>query len=82
MDVARRSPDPSIGGGALPKMKPLPPPSAAEIRNFPWTRDPWLIHVPLIHVCDRLEKNSSSLRGWVYPCSLFEYTPPTSYSGR
>eukprot|EP00959_Pyramimonas_sp_CCMP1952_P085538 1789516-Pyramimonas_sp.AAC.1 len=43
------SPNPWIGGGALPEMRPVPPPSAAEIRDFPWKRDPSLIHARLIH---------------------------------
>eukprot|EP00959_Pyramimonas_sp_CCMP1952_P369585 7741253-Pyramimonas_sp.AAC.1 len=35
-----RSPNPWIGGGALPKMRLVPPRSAAEIRDFSLKRDP------------------------------------------
>eukprot|EP00959_Pyramimonas_sp_CCMP1952_P048691 1016948-Pyramimonas_sp.AAC.1 len=35
-------------------MRPVPPRSAAEAREFQWKRGPSLIHAPLVHVCDRL----------------------------
>eukprot|EP00959_Pyramimonas_sp_CCMP1952_P214087 4479593-Pyramimonas_sp.AAC.1 len=42
-------------------MRPVPPRSAAEIRDSPWKRDPSLIHAPLIHVCDRLTSGRANL---------------------
>ena len=40
-----RSPNPWIGGGALPKGRPVPPRSPEKISDFRWKRDPSLIHL-------------------------------------
>eukprot|EP00959_Pyramimonas_sp_CCMP1952_P250857 5243385-Pyramimonas_sp.AAC.1 len=42
-----RSPNPWIGGGALSKMRPVPPRSAAEIRDFPKETGPFANPRPL-----------------------------------
>ena len=58
-------------------MRPVPPRSAEEIRDFPWKRDPSLIHAPLIHVCDRLTSVTSTFRD--VPLALQASLRPHTY---
>ncbi|CAK0900140.1 unnamed protein product [Prorocentrum cordatum] len=55
MDLARGRQIHGSGEVPSPKVRPVPPRSAAEFRDLPWRRDPSLVHAtPLIHACDRL----------------------------